>query len=292
MESKIKRLKRSIYYYINNVFLKKIVKFNIKSIDETIKYVIDNKCSVARFGDGELTIINGGGISFQNQNHRLRERLKEVLKSNNSNIIICLPGPLKYTDYLEDSAKKFWEENLKTGRLSWIKNIDLRKQYYNAHMTRIYMDFKDKNKSSKLFNDIKAIWEKRDIVIIEGKDSKLGVGNDLFENSTSIKRILAPNKNAFEKYYNILEEAKKIDKNTLILIALGPTATVLAYDLNNLGYQAIDIGHIDIEYEWYLRKSSYKENIVGKNTNESVEKFKVILNDNKDYNSQIISSIT
>ena len=47
-------------------------------------------------------------------------------------------------------------------------------------------------------------------------------------------------------------------KNKLILIALGPTATVLSYDLNKLGYQAIDIGHADIEYEWYLRKAKKK----------------------------------
>lgn len=31
----------------------------------------------------------------------------------------------------------------------------------------------------------------------------------------------------------------------LILIALGMTATVLAYDLSKAGFWAIDIGHID-----------------------------------------------
>jgi hypothetical protein len=35
----------------------------------------------------------------------------------------------------------------------------------------------------------------------------------------------------------------------LILIALGPTATVLAYDLAKKGYQAIDIGHLPSCYE-------------------------------------------
>lgn len=290
MKLKLKALKRNIYYYINNTILKNLINIKIKSIDETITYIVENKCSVSRFGDGELTIINGGNIAFQEQDETLRKRLKEVLKSNSSNIIICLPGPLKYTDGLEDSARTFWEENLKTGRLSWITNIDIRKQYYNAHMTRLYIDFKDKSKSSMWFDKIKEIWSKRDIVIIEGKDSKLGVGNDLFENTNSIERILAPNKNAFAKYDTILEEAKKLDKNKLILIALGPTATVLAYDLNRLGYQSIDIGHVDIEYEWYLRKSLQKENIVGKNTNESKEELKVTLND-KEYYNQIISSI-
>ena len=46
--------------------------------------------------------------------------------------------------------------------------------------------------------------------------------------------------------------------DSIILIALGPTATVLAYDLSKRGYQAIDVGHIDIEYEWFLNNASKK----------------------------------
>ena len=37
----------------------------------------------------------------------------------------------------------------------------------------------------------------------------------------------------------------------LILLMLGPTAKVLGFQLSREGYQAIDIGHIDSEYEWY-----------------------------------------
>jgi hypothetical protein len=60
----------------------------------------------------------------------------------------------------------------------------------------------------------------------------------------------------------------KINKNILILIALGPTATVLSYDLSRLGYQAIDIGHIDIEYEWFLKNATKKIKIKNKYVNE------------------------
>ena len=63
--------------------------------------------------------------------------------------------------------------------------------------------------------------------------------------------ILGPSTNAFDYYDEIVEEALKIEKTALFLIALGPTATVLAYDLYKNGYQAIDIRHIDVEYEWY-----------------------------------------
>ena len=43
---------------------------------------------------------------------------------------------------------------------------------------------------------------------------------------------------------------RRAKKSDLILISLGPTATVLAYDLAQCGYQAIDIGQLDNEYDW------------------------------------------
>ena len=64
--------------------------------------------------------------------------------------------------------------------------------------------------------------------------------------------------------------ADNISKETLIIISLGPTATVLAYDLSLMGYQAIDIGHIDNEYEWYLRKAEERVDIAYKYVHEIV----------------------
>lgn len=291
MRSKIINLKRNLFYYFNNVVLKKIIHIDIKSIEESIRDVAENKLSVARFGDGELSIINSKDIRFQKYNDKLSERLKEILKSNTEGIAICVPGALTNVDGLNKYARDFWNEHLKTGRASWYKNMNIKKKYYNAQMTRLYMDFEDKSQSSIWFDSLKKVWNDRDVVIIEGENSKLGVGNDLFSNTHSIRRILAPSRDAFNKYDEILSEAKKIDKEKLILIALGPTATVLAYDLHLNGYQAIDIGHIDIEYEWFLRKSKEKENIKGKYTNEAKEQLIISDNNNEVYNNEVISKI-
>ena len=112
------------------------------------------------------------------------------------------------------------------------------------------------------------MWKDRDIVIVEGIYSRLGVGNDLFDEAKSIRRILGPAKNAFERYDELLSQVMKLDTQTLILISLGPTATVLSYDLHNEGYQAIDLGHIDLEYEWFLRESKTRVAIDNKMVNE------------------------
>lgn len=75
----------------------------------------------------------------------------------------------------------------------------------------------------------------------------------MFSGAESIQRIIGPAENAFHAYDKILECCKDQTKDKLFLLALGPTATVLACDLCKMGYQAVDIGHIDLEYEWFLK---------------------------------------
>ena len=116
---------------------------------------------------------------------------------------------------------------------------------------------------------LRSVWNNKDITIIEGEKTRFGVGNDLIDNAKSCERILGPAVNSFDKYNELLEQAKKIDKNRIILIALGHTATVMAYDLVTEGFQALDIGHLDIEYEWFLRKTDKKIPIEGKYVNEA-----------------------
>ena len=65
--------------------------------------------------------------------------------------------------------------------------------------------------------------------------------------------------NAFAEYDKILNQAKKIDKSKLVIIILGPTATVLAYDLAKQGYEAIDFGHIAKDYDFYRKKIDHTD---------------------------------
>ena len=159
-------------------------------------------------------------------------------------------------------------------------------------ISRFYIEYKDKSKIPYYIKKLKQIWDKKDILIIEGEMSRLGVGNDLFNNSKSIKRILCPAINAFNVYEKIISQAKKIDKSNLILLALGPTSSVLAYDLYKIGYQVIDVGLIDIEYEWFLRKAKKKIQIENKYVNEAYgNKYKFGKVKDKNYYKEIICRI-
>lgn len=294
--SKTLRIPRLLLKYLLTFSYPLVVKIwklpNVKSIDETLAFLIQTKCSMSRFGDGEfLYIIDKLNLPFQRQDPELRQRLIYILSSNKEGILIGLPSGYYSINDLTPKGKLLWKS-----QISWIyprlkKFININNSYYNSSFTRFYIEISDKSKSIRYLNSIKQLWDKRSIVIIEGEKSRLGVGNDLFDNVNSISRILCPKHHAFSLYDIIIKEASMLDKSNLILIALGPTATVLAYDLAILGYQAIDIGNIDIEYEWFLSGAKEKTRIPGKYTSEAKGGRIVEDIDDDIYRDQIIAKI-
>lgn len=242
----------------------------VASIGETLAK-LKSGFSMSRYGDGELNMILGRNFStFQRSDEVLIRRLKEILKSNLSNHIVCLPDI--YGDFYNrnEEHKNWFRRHLSNGGRERDYSIfDMDKEYYNAFITRPYKDYVDQSGAKERFLELREVWEDKDITIIEGEKTRFGVGNDLISNARSCERILGPAINAFDKYDELLETARKVDRGRLILIALGHTATVLAYDLAAEGYQALDIGHLDIEYEWFLRGTDKKIPIEGKYVNEA-----------------------
>ena len=231
-------------------------KLYIESEENTLNEIIKHNKSISRYGDGEFLIIFKRGISFQNYFQELAKRLLEILNSHDKNLLVGIYYPYKAKDlkpYIPGHIS-YWKAFTNGVKFHFFQIIKQDKKFYSAGISRFYFKFKDKSISKRLLSKFRQIWGGRDVLIIEGEISKLGVGNDLFNNTNSIKRIICPEKNSFRVYNKILKTALNFEQNNLILISLGPTATVLAYDLSKLGYQALDIGHIDREYELMIKK--------------------------------------
>lgn len=287
---KISKEKRRYKAICKNV----LGKYKIATPYETIDELVKTGKSISRFGDGEFDMIYGIGMNYQKYNEKLAKRLEEIVQTDDSNILIGIPNVfnLEYCDKYTGFATEFWPKWINRYKFKIVRLLKRNKQYYSAQISRFYLDYKDKSHTAEYVKEVKKLWDKKDVVIIEGEKSRLGVGNDLFDNMKSIQRIICPSENAFEIYDKIYNEALKIDKNKLILLALGPTATVLSYDLYKAGYHTIDIGHIDIEYEWFLRKATKKIKIENKYVTEVTDGRTNIsdVNDSK-YESEIIQRI-
>ena len=256
-----KKLKKSCSKCSINLIYKPI---KIKSIEETIDEIIKKKKSISRFGDGEFSIIFNENIRFQKFNKNLKYKLLEVLNSKIKDLMI---GIMNFEDL---KIKPFWKEWFKRNKFRFRKLLNKDTIYYNSFISRFVTLFKNPTKNKYYISKIKSIWNNRNILIIEGEKTRMGIGNDLFNNTKSIKRIICPTINAFKAYYRILRYFKKnnIDRETLILIALGPTATVLSYELCKKGFQSLDLGHLDIQYEYFLKNVTHEIKISNKYVNE------------------------
>lgn len=256
------------YYYLYFSTLSQRSHFHkvkIQSLVETIDDILIHKKSMSRFGDGELrSMLNKSNDVYQPRSPELSQRLKEVLSSDLDNLIIALPGPLCSVKIEILDSRFFWIRfiNMYGNLLS--EYLDPKRVYGNQGISRFYLGLKDKRLSEQILEKLKKIWDEKEVLIIEGEFSRLGVGNDLFENAAGLSRLLCPAEDAFARYGEILDASKKYGKDKLILIALGPTATILSYDLARSGYWAIDIGHIDVEYMWMLGKTQTKTKIKGR----------------------------
>lgn len=268
--------------------------YDIATPEETVEEIVNNGKSISRFGDGEFDMIYGIGMNYQKYNEKLAKRLEEIVQSNDPGIIIGIPNVfnLEYCDEYTGFATEFWPKWVNKFKFRIVRLLKRNRKYYSAQISRFYLDYKDKSNTAEYVKKLKKIWDQKDVVIIEGEKSRLGVGNDLFDNMKSIERIICPSENAFEIYEKIYNECLKIDKNKLVLLALGPTATVLSYDLYKAGYHTIDIGHVDIEYEWFLRKATTKIKIEHKYVTEVKDGRTNIqdVNDSK-YQSEIIAKV-
>lgn len=54
------------------------------------------------------------------------------------------------------------------------------------------MNWNDKESPGKRFEMLLKLWENKSVLIVEGKGTKKGAGNDIFKVSKSVKRIIIP----------------------------------------------------------------------------------------------------
>ena len=271
---------------------KKPFDFEVQTIDETLDYILEHQSSIARFGDGEAAIMLGQSINYQKYDPKLAEELKFIFnQESNPTLIIGLQEGLKNRFSFVPDALAFWRQYLEDYEefyLEYCKNS----WYGSTFISRPYIDFLDKSKAKSQFEKLKKLWEGRDILIVEGYASRSGVGNDLFDGAKSIKRIICPSRHAYDKKNEIMEAIMNHADGRLVLLMLGPTAKVLAYELAIKGMQAIDIGHVDSEYEWMQMGAENKVLLHNKHTAEFNLDTEIELADDEAYLSQVVVDLS
>lgn len=251
----------NILYGLPNTQIKRP---KIKTTKETIKELINTNKSIVRFGDGEITIADGGSIAFQKSDKKLAYRLREILNTNQENLMIAINGGFYYNNLASIIMEKnqiykdfsIYEVPKLRRQLNKYINFDI--TYYEAGITL------DCNENFEIF---RKFFSGKNLILVGCKEAFDSYEFNIFDTANTLCYEFVPNKNAFSEYEKILKRILKYDKNFICILMCGPTANVLAYDLTKAGFRALDLGHLAKSYDWY------KKGIDVKNSEENTTKF-------------------
>ena len=296
LKSMVSRILRYLKYVFRYLLAKKP---RILSREETVEAIKEFRLSIARYGDGELKMMSSAkDIHFQDASNALIGDLRRCFETRNERLLVCISESLRLRGKnYKKRVVRFYRWQLGLFYRDYSTLLDYSYRYGNANITRFYMDYKNpgQDKISSYINVLRELWADRNVLIVEGSNTKLGAMTDLLDNASSIRRILCPDQNAYPYMSEIQEKiCENYTNDDLVLLCLGPTASVLATDLCiNYGFQCLDLGHIDVEYIWFLNNLDEKTPIEGMNSAEAslTQKTVVMPFDELKYQTQIVDFV-
>ena len=255
---KIKNLPRRIdreietILYKNNYFADWL---HIMTIEESLTYIERHQVSFYRYGDGEIALMMGEGIAFQQADARLARRLRRMLKPTLPGIKAAIPY---YYFHYERGLLGFVEGfacAMKIQRRYLRAHCDKEYVYLDTSLSQMYQSYETYD-FDNYFVRVRRLFSGKKVTLICGEGIFKDLKYNLLEECETVDYLEGPSKNAFSEYDRILKRALAIPKDHLVCIVLGPTAKPLVYDLHKKGYQAWDIGHFIKDYDAYRKKTA------------------------------------
>ena len=202
--------------------------------------LIDGTTSLARFGDGEfLSMLRPGyDLYFQRTTPALSAELRGIWTMQDldpGSLLLGFPDVSK-GPYWSDVWANAWPD------LRPITRTDL--TYGNTHVSRPRYFHRLGRRGVDLW---RQVWADKSVCVVTGTGSRFEPIEDLFGSAATVSRENAPPIDAYADV-DALERRLLDNPADIILLSLGPTATVLAARLSRHGRRAIDIGHITSSY--------------------------------------------
>ena len=94
---------------------------------------------------------------------------------------------------------------------------------------------------------VRGIWRKRPVLLVAGSGKGRRALAGFLGGASSVDTLDAPERDAWAAYSAILGDClawARSKRAPLVYLALGATATVLAFELSARGVQALDLGHM------------------------------------------------
>ena len=213
------------------------------TMTETLDAIHDERLSLARFGDGELMLMANGdyNIGFQTNSRELQQELKAATNPGwkaPGRVLVGMPPPFRGQLHWTGAYITMW---------STLKPlIDPSQRYGHSMVTRpVFL----RQAGAKGVEQWRRIWQGRPVLVVTGRGSRFDVIPELFDTAAKVDILHTAPRHSFEQREKILGDVlNRASPDTLVLLSLGPTATILAHHIAAAGIQALDIGHLSASY--------------------------------------------
>jgi hypothetical protein len=189
--------------------------------------------SIARFGDGELKILDGKGYCREPANEKLSAEMRALVEKPNDGCVIGIPT-------MDPAGPKYERTGVRHEK-RFIKHFYMGdgRRYYSAFITRPDSAAED-IESPEYVDMLSGLWIGKRVAVLSELDSKLLT---FVRTTNQVKHIECPRSGAYA-LIDHFESAIAAARPDVALLSCGPTATCLANRLAGRGIQAIDIGSI------------------------------------------------
>lgn len=252
--------KKIIFYFFRHIFVRPLYLYTYVKNYINPEYLLDinyyptselvnelkNGKSLIRLGDGELYIMNGGGIYYQLFSRKLQKKLLEMVTQYSADSAYLL-GLNKIP--ISKSNAQLKKDNLLTCwlpmKVYWNLYFNMKARYFDA--TAFYFN----ETIPKYFEEY---FKTKQLILVTNQENITALKGNKNIPFTTIEYMESPAIDAFASYETLKTQVLvKVEMygrdKSLVLFACGPASKVLAFDLIQHGVTSIDVGRgIEVAY--------------------------------------------
>lgn len=235
-------------------------QFDFYSFDETIGLLASGKYSLIRFADGEFTCMAGGMKNIWAGSSKcdviIKESLINITQSKSDKILIGIttnpPGritvnnsPMRGLNSIEYIYYKYIHK--------LVNFFPLERKYVNSGLFLLYhYGLNSREEIDHYYRTLTNIWDCKKVVFVCSLEGRFDPEDDLFNNVSEKNIVYCNSVNAHHNLDEIQKKCLEYPKEYLFILSCGFLAKILALNLSNCGYQAIDVGHLTFYKQSYL----------------------------------------
>jgi glycosyltransferase GT-like protein len=200
----------------------------VLSEDATIEMANKGR-SLTRYGDGELRLALTGTASAQRVRHpKLVKELRDILMKPQK-ALVCIPNAMQGPKV--ENWRKYTEN----------KFVSMFRQpmYGSSFVTR--PDSAPWINRPDYWQRVRDLWRNREVTLCIGTNKSL-TPDIVVMDAKKVNTVRGPDVDAYRVIDELEEQIMAYDG--IVVLCLGPTATVLAARLADKGRQALDLGHV------------------------------------------------